>query len=163
MLVVVFETGLLAQNRSIYTSTKTNACRTIRSTSAGAGSYVGECRGAGNYKIRLTEGDIRQTIDIITPTKKRFELNFWNFFGSFSSVGEKIEWRLKGNVPVAMIARYDVADPESPTRNTSYLLVTKITSSLACVTDIVQPDVDQNQKARDLADKAAGKPCKITS
>ena len=56
----------IAQNRSIYTSTRTNACRTITSTSEGTGSYVGECRGVGGYKVRLIEGDIRQTLDIIS-------------------------------------------------------------------------------------------------
>jgi len=99
----------VGQNRSVYTSTKTNACRTIESTSAGAGSYIGECAGVGGYKVQLLEGDIRQTLNIITPSRKKFELNFWGFYGGFSSIGEKIEWRTKGGVPIALIARFNVA------------------------------------------------------
>src|SRR5438552_15551466 len=39
-----------AQNRGVYTSTKTSACRTISSNSNEAGSYEGECTGVGGYK-----------------------------------------------------------------------------------------------------------------
>jgi hypothetical protein len=150
-----------AQNKSVYTSTKTNACRTIRSTSEGTGSYVGECPGVGGYKVRLIEGDLRQTLDIITPARKKFELKFWNIFGSFSSIGEKVEWRMKGRAPVALISRYNVADPEDSRKNTSYLFVSKIGRSMSCVTDVVEPGPGQNEKARRLADVSSGKPCKI--
>jgi hypothetical protein len=91
ILFLLVSAGIcLGQNSSVYTSTKTGACKTIRSSSEGTGSYVGECPGVGGYRIRLIEGDIRQTIDIVTPAKKKFELNFWNIYSSFSSVGEKV-------------------------------------------------------------------------
>src|SRR5450432_762842 len=80
-----------AQNKSVYTSTKTSACRTISSNPDEAGSYEGECNGVGGYKVRLLEGDIRQTLNIITPARKKFELDFWGFYGGFSYIGEKIE------------------------------------------------------------------------
>lgn len=80
-----------AQNKSVYTSTKTSACRTIEATGEGSGSYVGECAGVGGYKVQLLEGDIRQTLNIITPARKKFELNFWGLYSSFSAIGEKIE------------------------------------------------------------------------
>ena len=161
--VVLMSAGALAaQNTSIYTSTRSSACRTIRSSSEGTGSYVGECRGAAGYKVRLIEGDIRQTLDIITPGKKKFELNFWNIFSSFSSIGDKIEWRMKGKTPVALIARYNVADPEIPEKNTSYPLVSCLGANGACVTDVIAPGPRQIEKARELADKAASKPCKIS-
>ncbi len=148
------------QNKSIYTSTKTKDCRTISSNPNEAGSYEGECKGVGGYKIRLLEGDIRQTINVITPAKKKFELNFWGFYGGFSIVGEKIEWRTKGGVPVAMIARFNVADPEDSSKNTSYLMVSRISKAKSCVTDVVMPGAGQNEKARELADAASSKPCK---
>src|SRR5215204_4730031 len=85
----------VAQNKSVYTSTRTSACRTIESNPDEGGSYEGECAGVGGYKVRLLEGDIRQTLNIITPAKKKFELNFWGFYSGFSSIGEKIEWRTK--------------------------------------------------------------------
>ncbi len=151
-----------AQNKSVYTSTKANACRTIKATSAGAGSYEGECRGVGGYKLRLIEGDIRQTLDVITPGKKRFELNFWRFFGSFSLIGEKVEWRTKSGVPVALIARYIVSDPEDSRKSTSYLMVSRVGRNLSCVTDVVDPGPGQNKMARRLADTASARPCRST-
>jgi len=150
----------VAQNKSVYTSTKTSACRTISQSDADAGSYEGECPGLGGYKVRLLEGDIRQTINIITPAKKKFELNFWGFYGGFSTVGEKIEWRTKGGVPVAMIIRFNVADAEDSTKNTSYLMVSKIGKTMSCVTDVIIPGAKQNETARQLADTASNKPCK---
>lgn len=148
-----------AQNKSVYTSTKTSTCRTISSNPNEAGSYEGECQGVGGYKVRLLEGDIRQTLNIITPAKKKFELNFWAFYSGFSAIGEKIEWRTKAGVPVALIARFNVAGAEDSSKSTSYLMVSKIGRSSSCVTDVVKPQPNQNEKARELADAAAGKPC----
>jgi hypothetical protein len=159
-LAVVFAATGMAQNKSVYTSTRTSACRTIESTSEGAGSYVGECRGVGGYKLQVLEGDIRQSINIITPAKKKFELDLWNYYGGFSSVGEKVEWRTKRGTPVALIARFTVANPGDSTKTTSYLMIAKIGKALACVTDIVEPRAQQNEEARKLADVAAAKSCK---
>jgi hypothetical protein len=150
----------MGQNISVYTKTNTKTCRVIHQTSSGAGSYEGECPGIAGYKIRLLEGDIRQTLNIITPAKKKFELDFWGFYGGFSSIGEKIEWRAKGGVPVALIARFIVANAEDPTKNTSYLMVSKLGKTESCVTDVVLPGPKQNEIAREMADAAQNKPCK---
>lgn len=160
--VLISAIALAAQNKSVYTSTKTNACKTIRSTAEGTGSYVGECAGVGGYRLRLIEGDIRQTIDIITPGKKKFEVNFWNHYSSFSSIGEKVEWRTKAGAPVALIARYNVADPSGVKPSTSYLMIAKISKKESCVTAVVPPGASQNEEARVLADVAISKPCKTT-
>ena len=147
------------QNRSVYTSTKANACRTIESSDKDAGSYIGECAGVGGYKVQLLEGDIRQTLNIITPSRKKFELNFWGIYSGFSSIGEKIEWRTKRGIPVALIARYSVANADDSTKSTSYLMVSKIGRTASCVTDAVRPGPNQNDEARKLADAASEKPC----
>lgn len=150
------------QNKSVYTSTKTSACRTISSNPNEGGSYEGECAGVGGYKVRLLEGDIRQTLNIITPAKKKFELDFWGFYSGFSTVGEKIEWRTKGGIPYALIARFNVASGDDSNKSTSYLMVSKIGKTSSCVTDVVLPGARQNEKARELADTAAKKPCKTS-
>ncbi len=162
ILISVFASAGIAaaQNKSVYTSTKTSACRTIKSNPNEGGSYEGECAGVGGYKVRLSEGDIRQTLDIITPAKKKFELNFWGFYTGFSSIGEKIEWRTKGGVPVALIARFNVAGSEDSSKSVSYLMVSKIGKASSCVTDVVLPGANQNVRARELADEASTKPCK---
>lgn len=159
LFIAIFVSGVAAQNKSVYTSTRTGACRTISSNPDEGGSYEGECPGVGGYKVRILEGDIRQTMNIITPAKKKFELNFWGFHSGFSAIGEKIEWRTKGGVPVALIARFGVANAEDSTKSTSYLMISKISKTSSCVTDIVDPQAKQNEKARELADAASGKPC----
>ena len=68
----VFAGTATAQNKSVYTSTKTSACKTIHSNPNEGGSYEGECPGTGGYKVRLIEGDIRQTLTIVSPVKKNF-------------------------------------------------------------------------------------------
>ncbi|HQX56745.1 MAG TPA: hypothetical protein PLP07_12525 [Pyrinomonadaceae bacterium] len=158
--VFVFSGLAVGQNRSVYTSTKTGSCRTIKQSSEGAGHYVGECPGTAGYKAQVLEDDLRQSINIITPAKKKFELDFWGFYSGFSTVGEKIEWRVKGSVPVALISRFNVADAEDSTKNTSYLIVSKSSRTMSCVTDIVEPGAGQNETARALADAALRKPCK---
>jgi len=158
-LFVLASAGIAtAQNKSVYTSTKT--CRTISSNPDEAGSYEGECPGVGGYKVRLLEGDIRQTIDIISPAKKKFELGFWGFFPGFSFVGPKIEWRVKGAAPVALIIRYNVAGSDDTQKSMSYLMVAKVGAKASCVTDVIMPGDKQNEEARTAADAAPGKPCK---
>lgn len=158
--LLLFALPAIAQNQSVYTSTKTNACRTIAANPNEAGWYEGECRGVGGYKIRLIEGDIRQTVNIITPARKKFELNFWRFYSGFSAVGEKLEWRTKKGMPVALIARFNVAGADDSGKSTSYLMVAKIGKAMSCVTDVVVPSPNQNEEARKLADQASTKPCK---
>ena len=77
-------------------------------------------------KVHLFDGDIRQTLTIITPSRKKFELNFWGVYSSFSSIGEKIGWRTNRGIPVALIARYNVANADDSTKTTSYLMFLKL-------------------------------------
>lgn len=151
-------------NRSVYTSLSTRDCRTIKSTSAEGGSYVGVCPGVAGYKLQSEEGDLRQNIQVITPKGEKHSLDLWSVVGSsFSSLGEKAEWRVttkKGKqVPVALIVRYNVANPEDSTKSTSWLAVAKITAAKICVTDKVGPQANANVAARAAADSASTKPC----
>ncbi len=100
------------------------------------------------------------------PNKKKYELNLWTVVSSsFSSIGEKAEWRVtkKNNkdVPLALIVRFNASEnPEDSSKITSYLVVSKITDKQICVTDVVKPGSDANEKARQLADAVADKPCR---
>lgn len=162
LLVLLFAVSAEAQVTSIYTSTKTNACRTIESSTENAGSYVGECKGPAGYKVQLLEGDIRQTLNVIAPNRKKFELDFWGIYSGFSYIGDKIEWRMKSGAPIALIARYYVADPEDSRKSTAYLMVSKIGTTVACVTDVVKPGPGQNEEARKLAESASTRACRKT-
>lgn len=153
---------------SLYSSLTTKDCKTIEQSDKEAGYYRGQCPGVGGYKLELIEGDIRQTINIIAPSKKKYELELWSVVSpAFSATGDKAEWRVtrggKTITPLALIVRYNASEnSEKPEQNTSYLVIVKITKSSACVTDIVEPMANQNVKARELADASPGKPCKST-
>lgn len=164
-LLILGSTAAHAQsNQSIYTTLNTKQCKTVESNPNEGGSYVGICPGVTGYKLQVEEGDLRQNIQVITPGGTKHTLELWNVVGSsFSSLGEKAEWRVqkqKGKtVPVALIVRYNVANPEDSTRNTSWLAVVKITGAKICVTDKIAPKAGANEAARVAADKSANKPC----
>jgi hypothetical protein len=155
--------SVVAQNRSVYTSTRTSDCRAQKVSDDHGGDYVGRCRGVGGYKVDLIEGDLRQTLNIINPVGKMSRLDLNTFYGSFSYIGEKLEWRTKKGSPVALISRYYIADHEGGNKSKSLLFVTKISPAKSCVVDIVDAVTGQNEKARELADAAADKPCKSPS
>lgn len=162
-LLVFLVTSAGAQVTSRYTDLSDTKCKTLESNPDEGGSYLGECPGVAGYKLHLIEGDLRQTIDVVAPGGKKFELGFWRFFGGFSAVGEKAEWRMRGRRPMALIVRLNVNEnPEAPEKRNSYLLVAKISATRACVTDIVRPRRSQNAEARRLADRSAGKPCRTS-
>lgn len=159
--VIFFATAINGQIKSVYTDLDDTKCKTVEPTDDEGGSYSGICPGTAGYKLNLLEGDLRQSITVIDPKAKKHELRFWEFFGAFSAVGPKAEWRMKGKTPVALIVRLNVSeDVEDSSKLTSYLIVAKITSTMACVTDIIKPSKTQNADARKAADKAANVACK---
>lgn len=152
---------VFAQNTSIYTGTTVKDCKPTKESTDGG--YVGLCKGVGGYNLILMEDDLRQSINVVAPNKKESELNLWSTVSSgFSSIGEKVEWRMKGKVPVSFILRYNVSgDPEDSTKITSYLVVVKVAKTSSCITDVVEPSKTQNAEARKLADAAPSKSCKV--
>ena len=147
---------------SVYTDLSDKACKTLESDSSGSGWYKGQCKGISGYKLILTEGDIRQSIDVVTPKGKSFPLDLIaNVSPHFSTVGHKAEWRVSANKqPIALILRYNAnEDDANPSKVTSYLVVSKLTEKMACITAIVTPQANANVIARQLADQASNKPC----
>jgi hypothetical protein len=160
LMSMLLSVSIFAQVKSIYTGTSVKDCKAAKESSEDG--YVGNCPGVGGYKLQLLEGDLRQTINVVSPNKKKFELNLWTVVsGGFSSVGSKVEWRMNGAVPTAIIVRYTVSEnPDDSTKLTSYLLVSKISKTSACVVEVIKPSKTQNADAQKSADSAAGKPCK---
>ncbi|HWT01053.1 MAG TPA: hypothetical protein VN256_12470 [Pyrinomonadaceae bacterium] len=155
-----FSTAAFAQNKSIYTSLAADKCKTIAVDNGMPGNYSTRCDGAGGYKLEVYLDDERNSIGVVLPSNETVGLDFWNHFGNFSALGEKAEWRMKGQKPVALIVRLNVSDQGDGKPPTSYLIVSKISSNKPCVTDIVKPGKNQNAQARRLADAASTKPCK---
>lgn len=152
---------------SVYTALDVANCKTLESSEEGGGWYKGRCKGISGYDLLLMEGDLRQTIIVVDPKKKEHPLELWNTVShGFSSVGDKAEWRIQKqgskSVPIALIVRFNVSEnPERPEKNTSYLVVSKITATTSCVTDVIKPQANANELARKLADQAVKKACKL--
>jgi hypothetical protein len=127
------------------------------------------CGGVGGYKLQRERGDNNESITVISPNGKKYQLEFWNVISSaFSQVDEKAEWRVtrkKGKiVPVALIVRFtssesSAGDTSKPTSLISYLAVAKITPQKICVTDKIAQSSTANEEARAAADASADKSC----
>lgn len=156
----VFAAVTLAQNKSVYTDLAANKCKILDQDRGMPGNYSTECAGIGGFALEVYLDDERNSIAVVLPSKKIVGLDFWSYFGNFSELGEKAEWRMKGKTPVALIVRLNVSDNGDEKPPTSYLIVSKINSTGACVTNIVKPGKNQNAQARQLADKALAKSCK---
>lgn len=166
-VIFVFSSIASAQKiESVYTDLKSGECRKI-DKNENQGWTMKQCPGAGDFRLNIIEGDLRQSLKVAHAKSG----NEWDLYledilsNGNSTLGEKAEWRVKksGNAatPIALIFRYDVAEnPDNTEKYTSYLVVTKISGELLCVTDVVKPGTNANTKARELADASANKPCK---
>ena len=150
------------QSKSIYTPLAADKCKTIDVNQGMPGNYSGRCAGAGGYQLEVYLDDERDSIGVVLPSKKVIGLDLWNYFGNFSALGEMAEWRMKGKRPVALIVRLNVSDQGDEKPPTSYLIVSRISDTGACVTDIVKPGKGQNARAQSLADRASTRPCRKT-
>lgn len=155
-----------AQNRSAYSTLDARKCRVVAFDNASeSGSW--RCNGVAGYKLIAIDNHLRGSVTVIAPSRQEYPLNFSHIFPSFSSIGERAEWRMKringAQKPVALIVRYNVSDPEEAARSTSYLMVSKITNNETCVVGFVPPSSTQNAKAREMADRAAAMNCYETA
>lgn len=155
ILLALSATGFAAHT-SVYTSLEARDCRTL--TRDPQGWVEDLCPGVGGLRLLVQEGDPRQNI-VVLRGQTRTSLNLWSVVGSsFSTVGPRAEWRLKDGVPVALIVRYNLSDPEAADRITSYLAVARL-GGKPCVVANIPPGPQQNILARRAADGAGGRDC----
>ena len=165
---VLCSISLFAQNAkptSSYTNLSGKTCRSAK-TVADTGSNIQKCSGVGKYSLLVLDDDNRMSLTLLAPDGKEHPLDLWTIVTkSFSTLGEKAEWRVvrkNGKVtPVALIVRVNANIQENPDQpqKKSYLVVTKITAEKICVTDRVDSAPEANAKARKLADNSASKDC----
>lgn len=161
VVVLAFAFKCHAQNASVYTDmwSKTGCKLVEQQEQGGYVRYL--CKGPAGFKFESIEADIRQTLNIIEPSGKQTDLELMRINGYFSTAGPKIEWRMQGNSPVALIVRFTVdKGSETPRDEVSQLVVVKLAGGTVCITDVVKASRDQNIVARKLADDSAGKSCK---
>ena len=163
---LAFASPAVAQTvASVYTDLGAPKCRNT-TVSDGADRFpVLLCPGVAGYKLHVLDDDARQSVTVVTPEGVWHPLDLWHTVSnSFSSVGQKAEWRVrrvgKRDEPFALIVRFNANEqPERPERITSYLAVVKVTPRAICVTDKIPPGPEANLLARRAADASAGKEC----
>ena len=140
--------------------TRMDHCRTLERNEDEGGWSVQRCPGLAGYRLRRTEGDLRQNLVIELPGGGEADLRLGEVTGKggFSSLGEMVEWRGRGSGarfrPDSLILRYVVVeDPDRPERPTSYLVAVRLAGRRSCVTALVAPGRTQNAQTRALADR----------
>ncbi|MDX6695594.1 MAG: hypothetical protein QOF02_3197 [Blastocatellia bacterium] len=163
-VVLAFAVPASAQAvQSVYTDFSGKSCKTIEKDEAAAGYLLEECRGIAGYKLQVASQDLRQGITVIKPDGSKHDLDMGLIGGGgFSGLGPRVEWRVKRQqgklVPIAIIVRFNV-NVGGAEKDTSYLTVTKLTPQKICLIDTIAPGPNANEKARQLADNSANKPC----
>lgn len=155
----VFSVTVFSQNKSVYTDLTPAKCRTVEGEPGMPGKYSGQCPGVSDYDLEVHSNEDQASLGVVLPSKKVVVIDFRNYFDNYSWLRGKAEWRLKSREPLALIVRLDVND-QGERGSTSYLIVSKISATDACVTDVVKPGRNQNLLARRLADKALAQACK---
>jgi hypothetical protein len=144
---------------SSYTDISSKACKKMEADT----EYEREkCGGIGGYRVDTVYGDQRQSIMVVSPQGKEFDLSYWEMITpGFSHLGDKAEWRIAQEggkpVPKALIVR--VYTKNDAGKEISYLAVAKVSPEKACVTDRIEGGPNANELARQAADASANKAC----
>ncbi|HLM68314.1 MAG TPA: hypothetical protein VK358_12335, partial [Longimicrobium sp.] len=153
--------------RSVHTSVKADDCKTISVEEEGSGGSIQRCPGTAGYTLLALDGDARMSITVVDPAGREHPLEYWTTVtGGFSSLGDRAEWRVRGEgasaVPVALIVPLRVNEhPDDPERLTPYRVVARVTPAEACVTHRLSGDTP-DAEVRRLADASASAPCRTS-
>lgn len=149
---------------SVYTKLDfKDGCVTISENEEGAGITL-RCKGYLDHPVNYAEGDLRAAVTF-GEQPAGYEAP-WQSFGPWNRVSETVEWRLKGDQPVATILRWfiDNIDPATgsadPSRTGNVLVVSRLAGldgKPGCMTGLVdaRANPDANQIARNIADTVA--------
>ncbi|HEV2130296.1 MAG TPA: hypothetical protein VGR27_04310 [Longimicrobiaceae bacterium] len=156
--------GSTVQKESVFTDLDPRRCRVVDYNHQ-TGESVRRCRGAAGYRLLVEDADLRVSVTVVAPNRRRYPLNYPDVVTpALSTLGEKAEWRLESQgrrrVPIALIVPVNVHDEaEFPHRVRSFLAVAKIGGDTICVTDRIRPGGSALEEARRAADSAAQRGC----
>jgi hypothetical protein len=139
-------------------------CRTI-SFDPQSGDTVRQCRGTGGYSLLVEDSDLRVTVTVLSPDRRRYPLNYTRVVTpAMTTLGDRAEWRVerqgRRRAPVALIVpvvAYEELD--FPHRVRSYLAVAKLRGDTICVTETVPSSTEAAEVARHVADSSAAREC----
>jgi hypothetical protein len=154
MLFLIAAAAAAAQPASAYTNVDLDRCRVVSQVEEGA-SVTWRCPGHGAIPLIVLSGDDRFDVDA------GIDNGIWESPGRFSSPPSRVEWRLRGRRPFAIIYRLTLTGHQEPT--TSVLAVETVGRSGApgCVIAWIAGSMpNANAVARARADaRAAGFRC----
>lgn len=138
---------------SAYTSLEQSDCVLLQENAEMAWS-LSECPALAGYRVLVEDSDGRQSLSLVDPHGKPHDLDFANTVTeAFNTLGGKLEWRYErgphGIAPLALIVRVNIMGDDDRAR--SFLAVIRI-GEQTCVIDRIEPEADQNIKARAVAD-----------
>ena len=145
--------GPVSAAESVYQPLREADCPRVASDEVGATFF---CHGPDGTPFLVAEGDARMSVTfggVGAGSRVAFQS-----FGSFNSLGEKIEWRMEDGVPVATILRWLLEAGESGGEG-QVLVVSKAGegNSPGCIAAYVDAlaNPDANELAREAAERIA--------
>jgi hypothetical protein len=141
-------TGPAAAHDSVYTELDLDRCRLIEFIEEGE-SVRWECPGYASIPLLVGSGDGRFDLDAGVENEE------WETLPPFNNPGPRVEWRMAGSTPVAIIFRLVSAVPE---HREAALFVETIGRAGApgCTIGVVNAArTDANLRAREIADRRA--------
>lgn len=156
--------GSESQVESVYSDLEGRRCKQV-SFDSRTGELVRQCRGAAGYRLLVEDADLRVTVTVIAPDRRRHPLHYPRVVTpGLTTLGTRAEWRVERRgrrwVPIALIVPVNAYEPmDFPHRIRPYLAVTKITADSICVTEKIPPGPEALEQARQAADRAATQAC----
>ena len=144
-----------AQIKSVYTSLDEKNCQKLKPHPDVL--YEGLCPGPAGFRLKVFKGQDRQGLEVLVPSGRAFDLSLKGASRNF--LGETAEWRIRNGMPIGLIIRYRWMSPVDGELSSMHM-VSKISRSVACITDLVDRGTGENRRARQLADSSRSRPCR---
>lgn len=159
--VLLFSTYAFAEIGSSYTDIETSKCVVISSSELdgeeGVDYLTAECPSFGGYRLMVSGGDIRYSLDL---SYEGVEIPMVKLSSFHDLPSAKVEWRyVRSNVEWTPVVTYTAliyrlnrqVDPQTD-ENKDMLIVVRLNKDKSCVVGVVDQQTDMNVKARRIAD-----------
>ena len=134
---------------SVYTELRLDRCRTLEVVEEGE-SVRRRCPGLGAIALFVNAGDGRFDVDAGIDNGE------WESLGAFNEVGPRIEWRLAGRRPFAIIYRLRLTSPEQPAGSALIVETIGRPGAPGCqIATVGGASPPANARARAIADRQA--------
>jgi hypothetical protein len=136
-------------NTSIYTALDLGGCRVLERIEEGE-SVRWRCPGHAGIPLLVSAGDGRFDVDAGVTN------DAWESLSQFNNPGPRVEWRLRGRRPIAIIYRLSSSSPEIAAYSRIAVATIGRAGRPGCVIAWIDGALpDSNARARAVADRRA--------